>query len=149
MNTELENRIKKLEADLNQFRLHRHDGITSVVMTPTYLQGDYLKNSVVVTTLGTTPINVFSGVSATTTPTNCPFNLTVTAVYLVSNDVTAGNITLSNSGNTVATIAKGVVAGTMVGATSLANTLVTVTNQFTVVSSSAGNAQIIIIYKAT
>ncbi len=141
--------IKKLRADFEQFQLHIHDGITSKVLTAHNCQGDYLMNPVVVTTNGTTPVNVFGGLNATLNAVNVPFNLTIVGVYLISNDGTAGNITIKNSGNTVATIAKGAASGAMIGAVSLANTLVTVTNQLTVVSSSAGNAQVFIIYKAT
>lgn len=147
-NEEIENRIEKLEEETEEFRLHIHDGITSLVLSPKNLQGGYLLNPVTVTTSGTTPVNVFGGLSATSNRNNTPFNLTIKAIYLICLDSTAGNITISNSGNTIATIAKGVVPGLMTGAVSLANTLVTITNQFTTVSSSAGNAQVIIIYQA-
>lgn len=148
MDSETEKRIVDIETKIDNFRLHTHDNITSLTLVPKNLQGGYLNDSVVTTTSGTDPINVFGGQIATSVPVNCPFNLTVRAVYLISNDATAGTITVKNDSNTIATLAKGATAGAMVGATSLTNTRVTITNALTVVSSSAGNAQVIIIYQA-
>lgn len=154
MDNEYKNRIDKLERALNDFTLHTHDGATSLVLVPKNLQGDYLFDSITVNTNGTTPINIFGGLSATTNVNKSPLNITIKAIYLISRDTTAGNIQVKNAGNSVisdnagAGIAKGVVAGAMTGAVTLANVNVTITNTFTVVSSSAGNTQVIIIYKA-
>lgn len=89
-------------------------------------------------TNGTTPVNVIAA--------TVPFNCTITGVYLISLDTTAGNITVADTAGTVATIAKGTVAGVMVGATSLANTSITSGNTLTIVSSSAGNANVFITF---
>lgn len=90
-------------------------------------------------TNSTTPVNVFGASGA-------PFALIVTGVYLVSKDTTAGNITLKQAANTVATIAKGTTSGAMVGAVSLANTTYALGDVCTVVSSSAGNATVFITF---
>lgn len=89
-------------------------------------------------TNGTTPVNVIAA--------TVPFTCTITGVYLISNDTTAGNITLADTAGTVATIAKGATAGAMVGAVSLANTAVTLGDTLTIVSSSAGNAEVFITF---
>lgn len=90
-------------------------------------------------TNGTTNVNVFSSSGA-------PFAFTVTGVFLISKDTTAGDITLLQGGNTVCTIAKGVTAGVMVGATSLSNTVYAVGDVCQVDSSSAGNATVFITF---
>jgi hypothetical protein len=95
-----------------------------------------LYQSVSTLTNGTNSVNVFSA--------TVPFSGTVTGIYLISNDTTAGDITIASSVGTIATIAKGTVAGVMVGATSLSNTTFSKGNTFTVVSSSTGNAFVII-----
>jgi len=64
--------------------------------------------TVAVLTDGTTPVNVF-GVGG------APVALTVTSVKTISQDTTAGNIILKQAAATVATIAKGTVAGALVG----------------------------------
>lgn len=89
-------------------------------------------------TNGTTPVNVIAA--------TVPFTCTITGVYVISLDTTAGNITIADTAGTVATIAKGTVSGVMVGAASLANTTVTSGNTFTIVSSSAGNANVFITF---
>jgi hypothetical protein len=94
--------------------------------------------SVAQVTNGTTPVNVIAA--------TVPFTATITGVYLISNDTTAGNITVADTAGTVATIAKGTSAGVMVGAISLANTTVTSGNTLTIVSSSAGNATVFITF---
>jgi hypothetical protein len=97
-------------------------------------QGALMK---VVNTNGTTPVNVFDANGA-------PAAFTIKSVISVALDTTAGNIVTKNAGNTVATIAKGIVAGVPVGASSLANTAVAASASFTVESSSAGNSTVII-----
>lgn len=92
----------------------------------------------VTNTNGTTNVNVFS--------TGVPFNFTITGVFLISLDTTAGNITVINGSTTVATIAKGTTATALVGATSLSGTAVKKGNVFQVDSSSAGNATVFITY---
>ncbi len=89
-------------------------------------------------TNGTTPVNVIAA--------TVPFTCTITGVYLVSEDTTAGTITVADTAGTVCTIAKGTVSGAMVGAASLANTTVTAGNTLTIVSSSAGNANVFIAF---
>lgn len=89
-------------------------------------------------TNSTTPVNVFAA--------TVPFSCTITGVYLVSKDTTAGNITLAATGGTVATIAKGTAAGALVGATSLANASITAGNTLTIVSSSAGEATVFVTF---
>lgn len=95
--------------------------------------------AVAANTNGTTNVNVFSASGA-------PFGLTVTGVFLISKDTTAGDITVVNAGNTVCTIAKGTTAAVMVGATSLSNTTVAKGASFQVDSSSAGNATVFITF---
>lgn len=94
----------------------------------------------VVTTNGTTAVNVF------VEPTS--FRGNVLAVQVISNDTTAGNITVATSAGTVATVAKGVVSGAVTGAVGLTNTAFSLNSSFTVVSSSAGNATVIVFYEA-
>lgn len=89
-------------------------------------------------TNATTPVNVIAA--------TVPFTATITGIFLVSKDTTAGNITIADTTGTVATIAKGVTAGALVGATSLANTTVTSGDTLTIVSSSAGNATVFITF---
>jgi len=93
-------------------------------------------SSVSTSTNSTTPVNVFG--------TTVPFNGIITGIYVISKDTTAGNITIASTAGTIATIAKGTVAGVMVGAVSLTNTSFSSGNTFTVVSSSAGEAFVII-----
>jgi hypothetical protein len=99
--------------------------------------------SIAVNTTGTTPVNVF----ADGVPANLAPGITITSVVSTALDTTAGNITVANAGNTVATIAKGTAAGALVGATSLANASVTSGAALTVVSSSAGNSTVVINFK--
>lgn len=90
-------------------------------------------------TNGTTNVNVFGAGGV-------PYNLTITGVYLISKDTTAGNITVLRGTSTVATIAKGTTTGALVGATSLANTSYTIGQACQVDSSTAGNATVFITY---
>lgn len=98
------------------------------------------KFSVVADTNGTNNVDVFTSAGA-------PFALTITGVYVISKDTTAGNITVLQGANTVCTIAKGTTAGAMVGATSLSNTVYAKGDVFQVDSSSTGNASVIINYE--
>lgn len=101
---------------------------------------------VAVTTNTTTPVSVnFSNNPSTLG--NSP-SCTITAVVSLALNTTAGNITLSNAGATVATIAKGVTAGASVAATSLANATVQNGSTLSVVSSSAGNSTVLIYYQS-
>lgn len=96
--------------------------------------------TVAVDTNGTTAVSVFgsSGLSVA---------VTITGVFLVAQDTTAGNITVENPASTVVcTIAKGVTAGALVGATTLANTTVAAGTNLVVDSSSAGNARVFITF---
>lgn len=89
-------------------------------------------------TNGTTPVNVFGSTT--------PFSGTITGIYVISKDTTAGNITVADTAGTIATIAKSTTAGVMTGAVSLANTGFLIGNTMTVDSSSAGNADVIIVF---
>lgn len=96
--------------------------------------------SVSANTNGTTAVSVFG-------TSGLPYAITITGVYLVSLDTTAGNVTVEAPASTVvATIAKGASAGALVGATSLANTSVPAGTNVVVDSSSAGNATVFIQY---
>lgn len=89
---------------------------------------------------GTTAASVWTG--------GAPTALTITGVWLISNDTTAGNVTVENPASTVvATIAKGTTAGALVAATSLANTSVAAGTDVIVDCSSAGVAQVFITYR--
>lgn len=90
-------------------------------------------------TNGTTPVNVFGSGGA-------PTALTVTGVFVVAQDTTAGNILLKQAANTVVTIAKGTTSGGVVGGTTLANTAYAASDVCTVESSSAGNARVFITF---
>ncbi len=118
---------------------HTHDGVDAPKVSHSNLKDapNYFCKST--TTNGTNSVNVFS-IPVT-------YNLTITGVFITSLDTTAGNITLTNNGTTVCLIAKGTTSGAMVGATSLANTSYTAGNSLTLVSSSAGNAQVFITFK--
>lgn len=95
--------------------------------------------TVAVATNGTTAVNVFGAGGAP-----CP--LTVTSVTTNALDTTAGNITLKQAANTVVTIAKSATAGTLVGNGALSNATYAAGDVCTVVSSSAGNATVIITF---
>lgn len=107
-----------------------------------YLSNGEGYNVIAVDTDGTTAVNVFGSKGV-------PADLTVTAVVSIALDTTAGNITLTGDGNTIATIAKGTTSGTLVGATSLADTSVEQGDTITVVSSSEGNSTVLVYYKHT
>ena len=92
-------------------------------------------------TNGTNAVNVIAA--------TVPFSCTITGIYLISLDTTAGNITIADTSGTVVTIAKGGSSGVLVGATSLANTTVTSGDTLTIVSSSAGNATVFITFTVT
>lgn len=102
------------------------------------LQSTFTKS---VDTNGTTAVSVFG--------TSGPgVALTIKSVSVISLDTTAGNITVENPASTVvATIAKGVTAGVVTGATTLANTAVAATSNLVVDSSSAGNARVLITFE--
>lgn len=96
--------------------------------------------TILATTDGTTAVSVFGAAGP-------GYAITIVGIMLVSLDTTAGNITVENPASTVvATIAKGTVAGVVVGATTLANTAVAATSNLIVDSSSAGNARVSITY---
>lgn len=91
-------------------------------------------------TNGTTAVSVF-GASGLNVP------VTITGVYLVSQDTTDGNITVENPASTVVcTIAKGTSTGALVGATTLSNTTVAAGTNLVVDSSTAGNARVFITF---
>lgn len=104
---------------------------------------DEVQGGIIATdTNGTTAVSVFgsSGLS---------YDITITGVFLISKDTTAGNITVENpAGTTVCTIAKGTSAGALVGATSLSSATVSAGTNLVVDSSSAGNATVFITFEA-
>lgn len=99
---------------------------------------DGTEKLVVADTNGTTNVSVFSN--------GAPANITITGVFVIALDTTAGNITVVNDSGTVVTIAKGTTAGALVGGVTLANTSVTPGEDLQVDSSSAGNARVYITY---
>lgn len=127
-------------------KTHRHDGVLTQNVYLNQIFGFRRRwaeilnlNEVLFTfgavTNGTTPVHVFNG-GLNQTP--APF--LIAAMQVTSLDTTAGNISLKNGASTVATVAKGTVAGVMIGATSIANNNVLPNTDITVVSSTAGNA---------
>lgn len=87
-------------------------------------------------TNGTTAVDLYTA----------PVAITVTGIYLISLDTTAGNITVVNGSDTLATIAKGTSAGTLVGASTLANTSIAAGETLQLDSSSAGNATVFVTF---
>jgi hypothetical protein len=146
--SQLSPEVKKYvdEAIRIAIKMHRHDGVLtqnvylSQIIDPASglaslkwsLNLSQAFTSFAANTNGTTPVLILPGVP-----------VSIGAVFLISNDTTAGTITVSNSAGTVCTIAKGTVAGAMVGAISLANSSAHTGLQ--IVSSSAGNARVIFI----
>ena len=93
-------------------------------------------------TNGTTAVSVFGA-------SGLDVAVTITGVFLVSLDTTAGNITVENpAATTVCTIAKGTTAGALVGATTLSDTTVAAGTNLVVDSSSTGNARVFITFTA-
>jgi len=102
-------------------------------------EGVKTQNVAVAQTNGTTNVSVFGAAGL-------PTAITITGVFLVALDTTAGNITVENGASTVVTIAKGVTSGALVGGVTLANTVVAAGTDLQVDSSSAGNARVFITY---
>lgn len=142
-----ENRVREIFLEMandNQFQVnfipyHEHNKIDAPNVPFPNISKAPNDFCVAKTTNGTTPTNVFGVKGA-------DFPLTITGVFLISNDTTAGNITLKNFGSTVATIAKGTTSGALVGATSLSNTTYFAGNSFTIVSDSAGNSTVFVCF---
>lgn len=89
---------------------------------------------------GTTDVSVFG-------TSGLPYAITITGVFLVSQDTTATNITVENPASTiVCTIAKGTSAGVTVGATTLSNTSVAANTNVIIDGSGAGIARVFITY---
>jgi len=133
----IQQELRNYQTKTSPIPYHVHNGLDTAKIPWQNLQGYIGYYSSATTTNGTTTVNVF----ATT-----QFPITIKGIYLVSNDTTAGNITVKEAGNTVATIAKGTTSGALVGATSLSNTSVKQGSSLTVVSSSAGNATVFITF---
>jgi phage-related protein len=91
-------------------------------------------HTVAVNTNGTAAVNVIDAAGA-------PCAITIKAVQVTALDTTAGNITVQQGANTVCTIAKGTT-----GASSLSHTAYAKGDVFTVKSSSAGNATVLITF---
>jgi hypothetical protein len=96
-------------------------------------------HTVAVNTNGTAAVNVIDAAGA-------PCAITIKAVQVTALDTTAGNITVQQGANTVCTIAKGTTAGVITGASSLSHTAYAKGDVFTVKSSSAGNATVLITF---
>lgn len=124
--------------------IHKHDNTNSPFIDISNFRNLSAKYfSIATQTNGTTPVNIFS--------LNVPYNATITAVYAGALDTTAGTITVTRgrggvANATVASLAKGGTAGVMTMAINLANNILATGDQLTVVSSSAGNAMVIINY---
>lgn len=119
---------------------------TGTAIAPVWQEGGEsgsASETVAVTGNGTTAVSVFGAAGL-------PYGITITGVYLISRDTTAGNVTVEAPASTVvATIAKGATAGALVGASSLANTVVPAATDVIIDCSSAGVAQVFITYKRT
>lgn len=95
---------------------------------------------IIAETVGTAAVSVFGS-------SGLEFPIVIVDVKVVSLDTTAGNITVENPASTVVTtIAKGTVAGVVVGGVTIANASVAAGNNVIVKSSSAGNARVQISY---
>ena len=142
-----ENKVRQIVNSIlsqNQYSVaktsaHEHNGIDSARVQYNNLSNAPSYFCVASTTTGTTAVNVFGSGGAN-------FSLVVTSMSLISNDTTAGNISAYNNGATIATIAKGTTSGGMVGATSVANTTYSKGKPFTITSTSAGNATVLITF---
>jgi predicted RecA/RadA family phage recombinase len=79
-----------------------------------------------------------------------PFGMKILSIFAISLDTTAGNITTAfGTAGSVNVIAKGTVAGVTVGGVTIANSVAAAGDALTVVSSSAGNARVHILYEIT
>lgn len=135
---------------------HRHDGVLTQniylnqILDPKF--GQYARKwsynlafgetSVARPTNGTTSVGLLTG-SSTTSGKLAPFPFRIHAIYVLSLDTTAATITFSNGAGSIGTVAKGTVAGAMVGVTALSATDINGGESITMVSSSAGNAIVI------
>lgn len=120
------------------------DAVTSAKIADGTISGANLSTgtgyfTVATDTNGTSAVNVFGSGGA-------PVALTITGVYVVALDTTAGNITVQQAANTVCTVAKGTSAAALVGATTLSNATYAAGDVCTVLSSSAGNARVFITF---
>lgn len=91
-------------------------------------------------TNGTSAVNIFSSAGA-------PVAMKITGILIVARDTTAGNITVQQAANTVTTLAKGTSTGVAVGGGTLANVTYAAGDVATVLSSSAGNADVFITWQ--
>lgn len=149
-----ENQVRQIAEDVvrqneakNQYTVakipvHKHNNIDSPFVSFSDIENAPNNFCISVKTSGTTPVPVFG--------TNGSLNgLTITGFFATSLDTTAGTIAILNAGGTVGTLQKGTIAGTMIGSINvLTGTVATFTlgNTLTVTSSSAGNAQVFIVY---
>lgn len=128
-----------MPAHVENRKIHARDGIR--LEDPRDLT--LLSHEIIaVLTNGTTPVNVFS-------PKGASFKGTITGVFVIAQDTTAGNITPKVGGNTVVTIAKGTTSGGMTGGGALSNINFVPGQSVQIVSSSAGNALVFITYSIT
>lgn len=133
----------------DQIKMHRHDGVLTQniymdqVIDPKF--GKYLRKwsynlllgetSVARPTNGTTEVGLLTGTSSKLSP----FPFRIHALYVLSLDTTAGTITFNDGAGAIATVAKGTVAGAMVGVTAVSDTDINGGENISMVSSSAGN----------
>lgn len=138
--------LQKYNFSSLQSTRHTHNGVDSQKLQPKYFINYptlIAPNFILVTTNGTNPQNIFpSGLA--------PFGFTYNAILTISNDTTAANIIITNNGNNVTLIPKGtsqynVQGNAGVGMTNLTQAQGT---PATVVSSTTGNAFVIIFFTA-
>lgn len=131
--------LKQNQFNLSPVSYHEHTGIDSPKVSYQDLETAPQTFIVATDTTGTTTVPIFGA-------GGMPYNFTITGVFLISKDTTAGNVFVNNKGALVATIAKGATAGALVGASSIANTSYSMGSALTIVSSSAGNATVFVTY---
>lgn len=136
----IQNAQKQARYSTDNAAYHVHNGVDAPRIPYVNIQGTINYFSIAKNTNGTTSINLFSSSGA-------PFPFLITAVYVIALDTTAGNITLTNNGNTVCTIAKGTTAGVLTGASSLSHTSYIANTPISILSSSAGNVTVIVVFE--
>jgi len=103
-------------------------------------QADAGVHTLIVDTNGTTPVTALGATLAQ--------SIKILGAFLISKDTTAGNITLAfTSAGSVVVIAKGTAAGAVVGGVSIANSVGAAGDTLSVVSSSAGDAHVYVVYQ--
>ncbi len=131
------------EVSQNPSSLKMGSGITATSDNAGEVTLNITESLISVLGTGTTAASVFG-------TAGLPYGITIKRIWLISNDTTAGNVTVEAPASTVvATIAKGATAGALVGAVSYANTVVPANTNVIIDCSSAGVAQVFITYART